>query len=53
MKNLRRAVWLAGLSTAASLLLVSLLPGMGRTQDGRKITILSTASVNGEISPCG
>lgn len=53
MKHFRRALWLAALAGSASALVLALLPGVGASQSGRKATILSTASVNGELSPCG
>lgn len=53
MTIFRRALWLASLSSMGALLLITLVPGVGETVGGKKVTILSTASVNGELAPCG
>ncbi|NNF08035.1 MAG: hypothetical protein HKN21_14825 [Candidatus Eisenbacteria bacterium] len=52
MKLLRKAFWLAlaGISSG----IVLMVPSVGEGQENLKqISILSTASVNGELSPCG
>jgi hypothetical protein len=53
MKSLSKFFWLGALATMSAALLVLLVPSRGESQSGPQITVLSTASLNGEVSPCG
>jgi hypothetical protein len=54
MKNYRRVFSLCAAGLAIVALLVSLAPAVGQSQgDITHVAILSTASNNGEIAPCG
>ena len=52
MRYLKRAAWL-GILTGMGLGLLSVLPASGQDAAGKKLKILSTASLIGEVAPCG
>ena len=54
MKFYQKVLRLGLLSGLGASLLLTLAPSMGEGQGGdRQIAIISTASGNGEIAPCG
>ena len=53
MKHWRRYAGLAVLGTAASLAFLVFPSRPALTKTGNQIMIISTASVRGEVSPCG
>ena len=50
MRPIRKAFWLAG---TMAVLALSLTPTLGLGQDTKTVSVISTSSVNGEVSPCG
>ena len=53
MMSLSKLLWAGALGTLSAALLVLLVPTRGESQSGPQVTVLSTASLNGEVSPCG
>ena len=52
MQWIKKAFGLASLALA-SLLATALLPSPTSGQDGKVVSVISTASLNGELAPCG
>jgi len=53
MKFWRKFLWLGSLAGIATTLLLVLPASKGETKGGDGATIVATASVRGETSPCG
>ena len=53
MKLWRKLLWLGTLSGVATSLFLTLTSSPGETKNEKKATVMSTASLRGEVSPCG
>lgn len=53
MKYWRKFLWLGGLAGITTALLLVLPASKGESKGGNGATIVATASVRGETSPCG
>ena len=53
MKLWRKVLWLGTLSGIATSLFLVLTSSTGETKDEKSATVMSTASLRGEVSPCG
>jgi|GEM_PF-3861330 len=54
MKLFRKVLWLASVGSAAGMAMLVSNPAKSDGQENLKqISIISTASVNGEVAPCG
>lgn len=53
MKFWRKSLWLAMIAGVATAVFVTIPPSKGETQSGIQATVIATASVRGEVTPCG
>ena len=53
MKLWRKLLWLGALTGVSTVLLLGLSTSKGETKNESGATVISTASVKGEVSPCG
>lgn len=53
MKHWRKFLWLAMITGVTTSVFVTVPPGEGESQSGVQATVIATASVRGEVTPCG
>lgn len=53
MKLWRKLLWLGTLTGVSTAFLLGLYTSTGETKNEKGATIISTASLRGEVSPCG
>ena len=53
MKLWRKVLWVGTLSGISTSLLLVLTTSTGETKNEKSATVMSTASLRGEVSPCG